>query len=246
MDFSDFVIYADESGDHSLSKVDAGYPVFVLTLCLFRKSDYIGTVVPAIQKLKFDWFGHDAVVLHEREIRQQTPPFKFLQIRELQTRFMQELSTIIKDSPFTIVAAAIDKQKHRSRYAEPINPYAIALKFCLERVARHLADCGQSSRVTHCIFERRGPLEDRELELAFRRICDGDNFRRQYLSGLDIVFADKRINSTGLQLADLTARPIGLRVLRPDQPNRAYDIIHGKLRQNGHGKVTGWGLKIFP
>lgn len=43
------------------------------------------------------------------------------------------------------------------------------------------------------------------------------------------LLADKRTNSIGLQLADLTARPIGLKYIRPDQKNRAYDIIAPKL-----------------
>lgn len=41
--------------------------------------------------------------------------------------------------------------------------------------------------------------------------------------------ADKKTNSCGLQFADLTARPIGLSVLRPNQPNRAFDILQNKL-----------------
>ena len=41
-EFSDYVIYADESGDHSLEHIDQTYPVFVLCLCLFRKKDYAG------------------------------------------------------------------------------------------------------------------------------------------------------------------------------------------------------------
>ncbi len=57
---------------------------------------------------------------------------------------------------------------------------------------------------------------------------------------------DKKSNSTGLQIADLTARPIGIKTLRPDQPNRAYDIIEKKLRKSPQGDVKGWGLKIFP
>lgn len=58
--------------------------------------------------------------------------------------------------------------------------------------------------------------------------------------------ADKKTISTGLQIADLIARPIGLRILRPDQPNRAYDIIAKKLRRSPSGGVEGWGLKVFP
>ena len=62
----------------------------------------------------------------------------------------------------------------------------------------------------------------------------------------EIVFADKKTNSVGLQLADLTARPIGRHVVNPQQPNRAWDIIRKKLRRSPKGRYQGWGLKIFP
>lgn len=78
MQFSDYVIYADESGDHSLKSVDPDYPIFVLTFCIFRKDDYARIVSPAIQELKFQHFGHDLVVLHEHGIRKRHPPFQLL------------------------------------------------------------------------------------------------------------------------------------------------------------------------
>jgi hypothetical protein len=34
-------------------------------------------------------------------------------------------------------------------------------------------------------------------------------------------------------------------VLKPDQPNRAVDVIRPKLMVM-NGKTTGWGLKCFP
>jgi hypothetical protein len=39
------------------------------------------------------------------------------------------------------------------------------------------------------------------------------------------VFASKKVNCGGLQIADLIARPIGRSVLNPAQKNRAYDLI---------------------
>lgn len=41
--------------------------------------------------------------------------------------------------------------------------------------------------------------------------------------------ANKKANSADLQLADMVAYPIGLAVLRPDQPNRAFDILRKKI-----------------
>jgi hypothetical protein len=37
------------------------------------------------------------------------------------------------------------------------------------------------------------------------------------------------VESNRRQLADMVARPIGLSVLRPNQPNRAFDILHEKI-----------------
>ena len=33
--FSDFMVYVDESGDHSLTSIDKNYPIFVLAFCVF-------------------------------------------------------------------------------------------------------------------------------------------------------------------------------------------------------------------
>ena len=35
-------------------------------------------------------------------------------------------------------------------------------------------------------------------------------------NAIDIVFADKRMNSTGLQLADLVRQPVGRHILNPE------------------------------
>jgi len=59
-------------------------------------------------------------------------------------------------------------------------------------------------------------------------------------------FMDKKGNSAGLQLADLVARPVGIHILRPNQPNRAYDVIKTKFYRSSTGALQGWGLKCFP
>jgi hypothetical protein len=57
MAFSDYVVYVDESGDHSLQSIDPNFPVFSLVFCIFKKSDFVETVVPVVQRLKFDFWG---------------------------------------------------------------------------------------------------------------------------------------------------------------------------------------------
>tara|TARA_R100000306_G_scaffold62465_1_gene70582 strand:+ start:30233 stop:30562 length:330 start_codon:yes stop_codon:yes gene_type:complete len=100
------------------------------------------------------------------------------------------------------------------------------------------------------VVECRGKKEDDELELEFRRLCDGRNRRKKTLP-FDIIFADKKVMSSGLQLADLVARPIGLSVFRPEQKNRAFEALHKKFYCDGGRERAGdgfmdFGLKIYP
>lgn len=245
MSYSDYVIYVDESGDHSLESIDRNYPIFVLDFCIFQKTSFANVLVPNVQAFKFAHFGHDIIVFHEREIRKQLPPFVFLKDRQKREDFMNGLSRLIDEAEFTIVATVIDKRLHAETYAKPDHTYNLALKFCMERTYGFLRQRGQHTDITHIVVERRGKREDDELKLAFRRIRDGAGFQGA-MPGFRLVFADKRVNSTGLQLADLTARPIGRHVLDPGQPNRAWEIIRRKLYRSQTGSFEGYGLKVFP
>jgi len=244
-DFSDYIIYVDESGDHGLDSIDPQYPVFVLAFCIFHKNDYMQIISPAIQQFKFKYFGHDMVILHEYEIRKAKDEFGILFHKEIREPFMTDLNQLVADSPFTLIASVIKKEALKQKYIYPANPYHIALGFGLERVYRFLEGNGQAGEVTHVIVEKRGRREDDELELEFRRVRDGGNYFSRQLP-FQIVFADKKTNSSGLQLADLVARPIGRAILNPAQANRAYEIIQEKFYCDAQGKKTGWGLKCFP
>ena len=237
--FDDYIVFVDESGDHGMASIDASYPVFVLAFCLFEKEAYARRVTPAVLRFKFKHFGHDQVILHEREIRKALPPFAFLSDAARRAVFLDDLNTLVRTAPFTLVASAIHKARHRERYAQPNNPYHVAVGFGLERVFQHLYGLGCREGMTHLLFERRGEKEDGELTEEFRRVCDGRNALAQRLP-FEIVMADKRCNSAGLQLADLIARPIGRKILDPAQPNRAYDIIAEKFRRSPAGNPRGW------
>lgn len=243
--YSDYIIYVDESGDHGLDSIDPNYPIFVLAFCIFKKTDYAKIVSPALQEFKFKYFGHDMVVLHEHEIRKSKNQFGILFNSEIRKSFLHDLNQMMEACPFSLIASVIKKEQLKEKYFDPANPYNIALSFGLERIFLFLKDHGCLNKTAHVVFERRGKKEDDELELEFRRVCDGHNYFREKLP-LQIVLADKKTNSGGLQLADLTARPIGLSLLRPEQSNRAYDIINKKFRRNPQGKKEGWGLKCFP
>ncbi|SHN32392.1 DUF3800 domain-containing protein [Rhizobacter sp. OV335] len=232
-----------------MQTLDAHYPVFVLAFCVFYKRHYSEKVVPALHKFKFNHFGHDVVVLHEHEIRKEKGSFRFTN-RQHKQQFQSELSDIIDASNFILVSCVIDKAALRDRGEVDKNPYHLALGFCLESLYELLQEKNQDGALTHVVVECRGKKEDNELELEFRRICDGAN-RLGKLLPFDIIFADKKVDSPGLQLADLVARPVGLHVRRPGQENRAFDVLKRKFfcsggRQNVGEGFENWGLKIFP
>lgn len=245
-EFSDFIIFADESGDHGLVSIDPHFPVFVLAFCLFLKEEYITRAVPDVLRFKCKHFGHDQVILHEHDIVKNKGPFAILRDASVREPFLNDLTTLVAAAPMTIVASIIDKEKYRKWYRDPVSPYNVSMSFGLERLFLHLHSLGCRHGVTHVLFEKRGPKEDEEAELEFRRICDGHNATGRRFP-FEIVMASKACNSPGLQLADLVARPIGRKVIKPEQPNRAYDVVQAKLRRNpANHSPRGWGLKIFP
>lgn len=253
--YSDYLVFVDESGSPTMGNIDPQYPLFVLAFLIVKKIDYAKHITPTVQHFKFKHFGHDQVILHEHGIRRDIGDFAFLKTPELKDAFLNELTDIISAAPFWLTCVVVDKSKHKAQYAYPKNPYHLGLTFGLERVCGFLQQNGEwktrasssGDRVNpkvHVVVEKRGRNEDEELELEFRRICDGANYVQEKLN-FGIVFADKKSNSAGLQLADLVARPIGMSVLRPQQVNRAFDAVKPKLLSRNE-KVDGWGLKCFP
>jgi hypothetical protein len=242
MQYSDYIIYVDESGDHGLVSIDPQHPVFVLVFCIFEKKVYANDIVPRFHTLKYDFWGHDMVILHSHHIRKPRDSFVILQKEEVRVSFLSRLEKEMDDSAFTVIATVINKIKHKQRYTTPFNPYNIALQFCVERARRFLDLKGVGDKLTHVVMEKRGIKEDKELELEFRRnMHEGESHLL-----LEPIFADKKENSIGLQIADLVAHPIGRHVMDSKQPNRAYEIVEKKFHKNESGKTKGCGLKIFP
>lgn len=240
--YSDYIVFADESGDHGLASIDPQFPVFSLVFAVFEKDRYAAEIEPEVRRFKFRHFGHDAIILHERDIRKEVPPFDRLRVDvDQRARFIAELSEIMINLPMYVYASVILKERLRARYTNPWNPYEVALHFCLERLCRRLVRDGQQGRTVHVLFESRGKREDGELELEFRRIVANEShwgWRRLDFSvcRFEPVFVAKAANMAGHQLTDLIARPLALRILRPDQSNRAAEAIWDRVSE----------LKTFP
>ncbi len=194
--------------------------------------------------MKFDLVGHEEIIFHERDIRKQTNQFAVLRTdAAMRESFLGSVNALWAMADVKLAASVILKKELVQRYRNPWSPYEIALHFCMEAVCSQLWNAGQVGKRVHVIFESRGSTEEKILEIHFRRIANDEaqwgsrtvNFKA---FEWEPVFADKRSNSIGLQLADLAARPIGLSVLRPGQENRAFAALKPKL--------TPQGVQVFP
>lgn len=148
--------------------------------------------------------------------------------------FLNRLTDIVEAAEITFAAAIIDKRKLGERYANPWSPYDLAVTFCMEKTAKVLRANGENETEVNVVFEARGRQEDQHLELEFRRVASGSPRLGKPSAAVTAftwspMFVDKRANSTGLQFADLAARPLGLNYLRPNQSNRAVSVLMQKL-----------------
>lgn len=241
-------LFIDESGDHSLNNINSGFPIFALLGLIIDEQSY-NNVCKEIDNFKIKYFKTTNIILHSREIRKCEGVFAILFDLKIKEQFYNDLNLIITNANFMLVSSAILKQKHIEHYGKLADdPYEIALTFVLERVLFEF----DSRKVgkAEVIIESRGKKEDLTLTTRYKEllrkgsgVVDSKRFVTRYSQ--DLIFKRKNQNDIGLQLADLCAYPIARHVLYPEEPYPSFEIIKSKIRNN-HGKVDGFGIKIFP
>lgn len=217
--FSDYIGFADESGDHGVNIINPENPIFTLVFCVFKHSDYL-IAKQEITNFKLKFWGHDLVILHSYDIRKTKGEFSFLRDQKRNDFFQYCLTETIQKIPFWIIATSIDKRYLRET-TDLGGLYLHAFHFCLFSLYDFLKEKNERHNITNVIFESRGNAEDKALDSSFRR--------SSVPCKLDLKFANKKTNSIGLQIADLVAHPISRHKMKPNQPNRAFDVIKTKF-----------------
>ena len=246
MERSDYIIFADESGNPNLKSVDPNYPVFVFCCCVFRRQHYDAAVAPAVAALKASHFGNPDVILHSRSIRFSEPPFDFQGDAQRQAAFLGDLSRLITDADFTVIAAAVDLNRFQQRYPDAINVDHLAFRQCIIRLHDLLPSRGQHEFATPIVIESRGKQDDNSRLQEYQTLRQAALDSEQTPPNFALQFDAKGNNTAGVQIADLVAAPIGRHLASPQHQNRAWDIINAKLRQSPQGSVDGWGLIRLP
>ncbi len=84
---SRWLVFCDECGDHSLGKINPEFPLFLLSLVLVDREEYVTRIVPSLARFKLNWFDHEGVNLHSYEIRKAKGPFALLSYRSWREEF---------------------------------------------------------------------------------------------------------------------------------------------------------------
>ena len=222
------LMFLDESGDHNLSVIDPQYPLFVLGGVIMDAGYVQDVVAPRMLAFKRDLFGDEKLVLHTADITRNRNGFERLKDSGFRSAFYAQLNALMAELDYWVVACAIRKDWHLSRYG---------------------MDVGDVEDGGLIVAEKRGPTLDHELELAWLNLkIKGTQFVRarqveRRIQGLSIK--GKAANLAGLELADLVVTPIGRHILgKPDRED--YAIVESKYRRAPSGRIDGYGLIVLP
>lgn len=240
------ILYLDESGDHSLVKIDPQYPIFVLGGVVVDGVEARRSMDRAVRGLKQDFFGTEDVILHTSDIVRARNGFEALKDSQKRTSFYQALNTLMRELEYQVVACVICKDQHIARYgADAIDPYMLSLRVLVERFCHEIGDAHEGGFI---YAEKRSPVLDLALETAWNDILrNGTAFKRgREISNriVDLGTRDKRLNVSGLQLADLVVSPIGRAVLGK-KSDEDWEIVKEKFRRGPTG-YEGYGLVVLP
>ena len=249
------VVFLDECGSHSLtSKED--FKAFVLAAVIVPDEDY-PKLDERWKRWKADNLGSPNKIIHEPDMRRGIGPFYFNKDATKRSLVLQSLRELLTELDFVAIACVVNRPEYVAQVglnnldeSLPAHPYLMALDFLMERLVMVLERQFNGAR-THVVAEARGPLEDAILQYEYVRLqLDGtsyiaDSWFRQQLAPA-IGFKPKKENCTGLQLADLLARPCGEKILDPSTIPARWPEFREKLCPGQETAHSILGLKVVP
>lgn len=242
-----YTLFIDECGDPNLEKIDKTFPLF--TLCGILVSEHkLQWLENEVNSLKCELWGRKDIVFHSREIRNRSRDFVNLLENEVKTRFYTRINEILgSDGVYVIVCCCILKEPFIERFNTGEDVYGLSLKYLIERAIFHIDDCTDGHAKMRIMVERRNPKQNRMLLKYYNglRVKGTKWITPERLTDRvkSFSFEDKRKNIIGLQVADLIAYPISRRVLNPERPNPAFEVVVKNIYTY---KGAQLGFKIIP
>lgn len=243
------ILFLDESGDHNLTKIDPTHPIFVLGGIIADKKYAEGEMQEKVSKFKREVFGRDDLCLHTADFTRQRNGFERMKERNFCEDFYQKLNELIAGLDIKIIACAVRKEMHFTKYGiGAIDPYHLSLNVLVERFCFEME--GDSAKSQGLIIaEKRSSELDRQLDLAWLNLkISGTKYKKaseidRAISSLNLK--SKSDNMAGLEIADVVVTPIARSILQR-KSRVSLDAIKGKMRRSSLGEVDGFGLVILP
>jgi hypothetical protein len=244
-----------------MSHISNSNPFFTVSAVLLSCNNYIKSK-DAINKLKNKYWDKGLYKQHNklekkvcfvsRQIRRKQNAFSSHYLGERYDNFIDDLTQLMGQLDYGILACSINKQKLISQYATPEDPYCLSMKFIVERFARFLNNKGATGLI---MMESRGDKEDGILHSMFLNSYNkGTEFISSKVIQRTIVggfWFNQKWNLSkgsqetfpGLEMADLIAHPIG-HFVNTEVKSRPFSVFESKFI--GYKQYMGKGLKIFP
>lgn len=213
-----------------------------------------------MEELKSEFFeSHpdDPIIFHRKEIMNCKPPFECLKDPMVRKKFDARLLELLTNWDYTVISVCLDKKNHKDTYSVwRYDPYHYCLAMIMERFVFFLES---NNSVGDALAESRGGKEDRRLKDSFHRLCQKgteyfspERFQGR-LTSQQLKVKEKKLNISGLQIADLIAYPSRNEILienhnfnREPGPftKKVIQILQNKYYQR-YGMIKGFGKKFI-
>lgn len=230
-----------------MENFNPSFPVFTLCGVLVSRANK-RKLEEEFNSLKMEFWGNHDVIIHSREIRRCKNEFINLLNPEIKAGFYERVNEILSQNDvYVVVACTILKEPFIRLFSNTEDVYGLSLSYLIERSIFCVDDNGESSSTIDIIFEKRGKIEDRTLTKFYNGLrVTGTKWvepeRLQKRIG-EFTSRAKKENIIGLQIADLVAYPIARKVLDPEAPNPAFEIIRPNI-YSSNGVMLGF--KVIP
>lgn len=259
-------LYIDEVGNHDLRPdLDENERFLSLFGVAIVNQHMVDVIQPEMWRIKSEYFLEDPdtpVIFHRKEITRYQGLFKSLYAdREKRLRFGNVMLDAYRRWEYVAFLVTIDKRTHYNTYSVwRYEPYHYCLMAMLERYVRFLRNKNMRGDV---MIESRGRDPNQRLESSFRRLITSGTRHvskeqmQQCLTSVDIKIREKKADIAGLQLADLLAHAAHYEHLAQHnlvaQQESGYSSEIALIlkqwkydRQQGSGKIEGYGKKLLP
>lgn len=251
----EFFLFLDECGSHVSSPGNSAFPIFCLCGIVVSKDIY-QDLDRRWKAWKAEYLGDPNVVVHEPDIRSKRGKFRGSS-KDHAAEIEKSLNQFLDEINLQCIASVVDFRCFEQLYPNsvvddflPRSCYLMSIDFVLERFLHFLQSRGNGAQGI-VVAESRGLREDAQVHAEFIRLhLEGTQFVSdssfRYHLRPYIEFFRKSRNNTGLQIADLAARPLAEKILDSRQVPARWDTVAAKLYDGMEGSPHKYGLKVFP